>query len=91
VLAILLVAATGASPAGVAVASAAVAARLAMGWIVGAGGLGDPTARRAIALVPVRDVVAFALWIAGFFGSTVEWRGERYRVARDGRLAPARR
>ena len=90
VLAILLLAATGASAAGAAVAAAAVASRLAMAWTVGARSLDDPTARRWIALVPLRDLAAFALWVAGFFGSTVEWRGVRYRVERGGRIAPAR-
>ncbi len=90
VLAILLIAATGASRLGIAVAAAAIAARLAMAWIVGAGALADRSVRRWIALVPLRDVAAFALWVAGFFGRTVEWRGERYRVGRGGRIAPAR-
>lgn len=90
VLALLLLAATGASPAGTAVAAAAVASRLAMAWVVGAGALEDPSVRRGIALVPLRDLAAFGLWLAGFFGRTVEWRGERFRIGRDGRIAPAR-
>jgi len=89
VAAILLVAASGGSTLGWAVAGAAIAARLAMAWQVGARGLGDPSVRKGILLVPLRDLVAFGLWIAGFFGRTVEWRGERYRVDRGGRLAAA--
>jgi ceramide glucosyltransferase len=37
-------------------------------------------------LVPVRDLLSFAVWLSCWFGSTVAWRGERYRVGRDGRL-----
>jgi ceramide glucosyltransferase len=90
VLAILLLAATGGSRAGIAVAAAAIAARLAMAWTVGAAALGDPSVRRGIALVPLRDAAAFLLWVAGFFGRSVEWRGERYRIGRGGRIAPGR-
>lgn len=37
-------------------------------------------------LVPVRDVLSFAVWLACWFGSTVSWRGEQYHVGADGRL-----
>ncbi len=35
---------------------------------------------------PVKDLLAAALWALAFFGNTVEWRGERYKVRRGGRL-----
>jgi len=91
VAAVLLFAATGGSAPGCAVAAAALAARMAMAWRVGALGLEDPTVRKWIALVPLADLVAFGLWLAGFFGRTVEWRGVRYRIDRGGRLAAHRR
>ncbi|MCL6545668.1 MAG: bacteriohopanetetrol glucosamine biosynthesis glycosyltransferase HpnI [Bryobacteraceae bacterium] len=37
-------------------------------------------------LVPVQDLLAFVLWIAGFFGNTILWRGRRYRLHADGRF-----
>jgi len=37
-------------------------------------------------LVPVRDMLSFAVWLSCWFGSTVAWRGERYRVGADGKL-----
>jgi ceramide glucosyltransferase len=90
VAAILVLAATGGSGAGWAAAAAALGSRLAMAWQVGARELEDASVRKWILLVPLRDLVAFALWLAGFFGRTVEWRGVRYRVDRGGRLAAAR-
>jgi len=39
-------------------------------------------------LVPVKDVLQFALWIGAFAGGDIIWRGKRYRLQRDGRLAP---
>ncbi len=35
-------------------------------------------------LVPFRDLLAFATFVSGFFGTTVSWRGSRYRVLSDG-------
>jgi ceramide glucosyltransferase len=40
-------------------------------------------------LVPVKDLLQAALWVGAFFGRHIEWRGERYRLRRDGRLARA--
>lgn len=37
---------------------------------------------------PFKDLLAVVLWGLAFCGRTVEWRGERYRVHRDGRLEP---
>ena len=36
--------------------------------------------------IPLRDLFGFAVWCAGLFGKTVEWRGSRYRLLRDGRI-----
>jgi ceramide glucosyltransferase len=48
--------------------------------------LKDPLCRRLWYLIPVQDAVSAALWIAGFFGNTIVWRGRRYRVLREGRF-----
>ncbi len=37
-------------------------------------------------LIPLHDVIAFAVYVASFFGATVHWRGADYRVAADGTL-----
>ncbi len=36
--------------------------------------------------LPFQDITVFLLWIAGFFGTMVKWRGRRYIVYRDGTL-----
>jgi ceramide glucosyltransferase len=41
----------------------------------------------AIWLFPVRDVLAFAVFLAAFFGSRIEWRGSSLRVKPDGAMA----
>lgn len=37
-------------------------------------------------LIPVQDIIAFAVYAASFFGATVHWQGSAYRVAADGTL-----
>lgn len=40
----------------------------------------------ALALVPLREMLSFVVFIAAFCGRSVRWRGRRYRIFRDGRL-----
>ena len=37
-------------------------------------------------LIPLRDVFSFAVFLVGFFGKTVAWRGCSYRINSDGSL-----
>ena len=37
-------------------------------------------------LLPLRDCLAFIVWLTGFFGHEIIWRDERLRLLRDGRL-----
>lgn len=39
-----------------------------------------------LSLLPLRDLAAVAIWVAGLFGSTVEWGGRRLMLYRDGRI-----
>jgi ceramide glucosyltransferase len=78
----LLAAAAGAWPIGV----AALAMRLASGIVTGRFVLGDRDTARLWFLIPFRDLWGFAVWIAGLGGSTVQWRGIRLRLNRDGRI-----
>lgn len=64
-----------------------LALRLAMAWTSGVWGLGDPVTRRNLALIPVRDLFNFGVWLAGFFSNTVHWRGLVFRV-KQGMLIP---
>jgi ceramide glucosyltransferase len=40
------------------------------------------------ALLPVKDLLAFGLWLGSFLGDRVAWGGRTYRVTREGKLAP---
>jgi ceramide glucosyltransferase len=59
--------------------------RITVAMAIGRGVLLEPNVLRDIWLVPVRDFVALAVWIASFAGNTVEWRGMKFRV-KGGRL-----
>ena len=37
-------------------------------------------------LVPIKDLLAAVVWALSFLGNSVEWRGQRYRVRRGGKL-----
>ncbi|MSU57564.1 MAG: hypothetical protein EXS35_05195 [Pedosphaera sp.] len=37
-------------------------------------------------LVPLKDLLQVVIWAASFLGSRIHWRGERYRLRRDGTL-----
>lgn len=66
-----------------------LALRLLLVWTVGVWGLCDLVTRRSLWLVPLRDAINFAVWIAGFFASKIRWRGIEYRV-KKGLLVPVR-
>ncbi len=45
-----------------------------------------PEARLAPWLIPAADAFVFATWVASFFGSTITWRGDEYKIQAGGRL-----
>jgi len=79
-----LIAARGA-PWSWAVLGVTVPLRLAVALVVGKSVLQDPHLLRHLWLLPVRDLVAVAVWIASFAGHTVTWRGDRFEL-KNGRL-----
>jgi ceramide glucosyltransferase len=42
--------------------------------------LRDRQVASLLALIPVRDVFALLIWIAGFAGHEITWRGDRFRL-----------
>jgi ceramide glucosyltransferase len=70
-------------------AAAAVLVRIAAAWATAAWVLHDSLTAEKWWMLPLQDLASFVLWLAGFFGNTVSWRGRRYVVFPDGRFAPA--
>ncbi len=57
--------------------------RAAAAWVVSKHILG---VRVPWLLLPLQDILGFAFWIAGFFGNSIQWRGRRYLLNRDGTM-----
>jgi ceramide glucosyltransferase len=68
-----------------AVLGVTVLLRLAVALAVGRSVLQDTHLLKNLWLLPVRDLVAVAVWIASFAGHTVTWRGDRFQL-KKGRL-----
>jgi ceramide glucosyltransferase len=69
-------------------AVALLAARMLMattaGWFV----LNSPDVLRLWLLIPLRDLYGAAVWVAGLFGRTVDWRGRIQTLDNEGRIRP---
>jgi ceramide glucosyltransferase len=83
--ALLLIAAAHAAPWSWAVLGVTVLLRVAVALAVGKSVLRDARLLKNLWLIPLRDVVGFAVWAASFAGSTVTWRGDRFEL-KKGRL-----
>jgi ceramide glucosyltransferase len=56
--------------------------RLAVALLVSRSVLHDRNTAKSIWLVPLRDLIAVAIWIASLGGRTVTWRGDRFILKR---------
>jgi ceramide glucosyltransferase len=83
--ALLNVLASGASPLSLWLLGLSFFLRLALAMTVGAEVLGDRQVLPSLWLLPLRDLVAVGVWVAGFAGNTIVWRGERFAL-KDGKL-----
>jgi ceramide glucosyltransferase len=82
-----LLAAAVAPSAGIAAAYllAYVLLRFTLAWVVGIWGINDDVLRRRFWLIPLRDLLNFAVWLAGFASNRVTWGGLEY-VMKDGKM-----
>jgi ceramide glucosyltransferase len=83
--ALLNVLASGASPLSLWLLGLNFFLRLALAMTVGAEVLGDRQVLPSLWLLPLRDLVAVGVWVAGFAGNTIVWRGERFTL-KNGKL-----
>ena len=59
--------------------------RIAMTWLIGVHGMRQSGVWAKMILVPVWDMIAFALWVSSFLQTSIRWRGVDYRL-RNGKL-----
>jgi ceramide glucosyltransferase len=63
-----------------------VALRVLTGVLVGRGIVRSSIALKHFYLIPIWDIWAFCLWLAGLFGKEVVWRNRRLRLNKEGRI-----
>src|ERR1035437_10254186 len=54
--------------------------RIALAMTMGAEVLGDRQVLPRLWMLALRDLVAVGVWVAGFVGNTIVWRGERFTL-----------
>lgn len=59
--------------------------RTAVAWVVGVWGIDDEVVKRKLWLVPLRDALHFAVWLAGLTSNRVNWGGIEYEI-RQGKM-----
>ncbi|HUB18851.1 MAG TPA: bacteriohopanetetrol glucosamine biosynthesis glycosyltransferase HpnI [Acidobacteriaceae bacterium] len=62
--------------------------RMVLAALVGAFAVRERHLLRTILLYPLRDLLGFFCWAASYAGSTILWRGRRYRLSRGGLMHP---
>jgi ceramide glucosyltransferase len=70
-------------------AGAALALRMVTALVVGRGVLRDPRLPFLLGLIPLRDCVALLIWIGGFMGHMITWRGDSFEL-KKGKLVRIR-
>ncbi|MDZ7961202.1 MAG: bacteriohopanetetrol glucosamine biosynthesis glycosyltransferase HpnI [Aulosira sp. DedQUE10] len=83
---LLFLLATGGSILGWAVLAITWVMRSLMGWVIGVKMLNDQVAKKFFWLLPARDLFHFAIWCSGFVGSTIAWRGQKFKLITEGKL-----
>jgi ceramide glucosyltransferase len=63
--------------------------RFVMAWTVGVWGVGDEVLRRRLWLLPLRDAIYFAVWIASFASNRITWSGQQFTLHK-GQMVPTR-
>jgi ceramide glucosyltransferase len=61
--------------------------RHVMAWTVGVWGVGDDVLRRKLWLVPMRDALYSAVWVASFASNRITWGGREFSMHK-GKMVP---
>jgi ceramide glucosyltransferase len=59
--------------------------RFGMAWQVAVVTMSDRAVLPYFWLLPLRDILGFSVWLAGYFGSTIVWRGNEFQL-KNGKL-----
>jgi ceramide glucosyltransferase len=75
---------------GLALFAWSVATRLALAIAVGRSAVRDRSWFGLLLLYPLRDLMGFAFWVAGYWGSKILWRGRIFELLPGGKMRAAR-
>ena len=70
--------------------AAYVVLRLTMARTVGVWGLRDETARRKWWILPLRDLLQFAVWVGSFFSDRIVWGDAEFKLSKNGEMVAIR-
>ncbi len=73
-------------PLGLVVLAAALAVRVGSTALMLSRHMEDREGLRALALLPLRDLAGFVIWLFVLFKRTVVWRGHVFKITSDGRI-----
>ena len=68
--------------------AAVVTGKCALEWITVRAIRGVPLKLPHLAVVPVKDIALFGIWVYAIFSRSVVWRGIRFRLGSDSQLLP---
>lgn len=60
--------------------------RAAAAWATAVWVLGGPFTLGDWLLLPLQDLLSICIWVSGFFGNSIQWRGRRLSLLPDGRF-----
>lgn len=61
--------------------------RVSVAWVVGTRVMGDDFVKQKMWMLPLRDAMAFVVWLLSFFPQRIRWRGQDFYI-RDKQLVP---
>jgi ceramide glucosyltransferase len=90
ILALATAVALGHTPWGIALFAWSVATRLALSLAVGRAVVADPSWFGLLVLYPIRDLMGFGFWVAGYWGNRILWRGRIFELLPGGKMRAAK-
>jgi ceramide glucosyltransferase len=88
VFSLALALASGFAPWALGLVAATLVLRFGLAWFSEVMCLRGNVTLPALLLLPVKDLLAFFLWLSSFLGNEVVWKGRRFRLTREGLLVP---
>jgi ceramide glucosyltransferase len=75
---------------GIALFAWSIATRLALAICVGRGVVRDRSWFGLLVLYPIRDLMGFGFWLAGYWGNRILWRGRIFELLPGGKMRAAK-